>query len=161
MIGQVQLVNGQKDIVPLSGMIPVDVVEDRNQNAVTSNAVYNFVDNEVTNITGDIADMQATLSDTDMFKIVESNSVSVTIAANNQTAPTFTIQVPSGYYSVSLVQWDISGVNGAINLYATNSQSFIGKSGTFTAAAWFRNYSSTQQTASIKVYVLCWKMINQ
>lgn len=39
MIGQVQTVGGQKQIVPLSDTTPVDVVQSGNVNSVTSNAV--------------------------------------------------------------------------------------------------------------------------
>ena len=40
MIGQVQEINNQKVIVPLSDVTPVDVVESGNANSVTSNAVF-------------------------------------------------------------------------------------------------------------------------
>ena len=41
MIYQIQLVNGQKALVPVSGPAAVNAVEDGNLNPVSSNAVYN------------------------------------------------------------------------------------------------------------------------
>lgn len=69
MLAQVQLENGQKVIKPLSGTAPVNSVEEGNYNAVTSNAVADYL------------------------KWVDiSDSVTISRYATNASATTYTIQ---------------------------------------------------------------------
>lgn len=43
MLQQVQIINGQKVLVPLSGSTPTDIVQSGNMSPVTSNAVYDAI----------------------------------------------------------------------------------------------------------------------
>lgn len=98
------------------------------------------------------------VSDIDNFKIIESSGVSVTLNANAGNFVTVSITVPNGYKSMFMTGYDISGCSGGINVYATESQAFFNKTGTFTAKIWVRNYTSSQLTAtSITAHIMCLK----
>lgn len=114
---------------------------------VTSDNMHSVTSNAVAQAIGNISN----------FKIIESSVKSFTFTANLGTAVAITFTVPSGYKSICMSGWDISGASGAISLYATTSQEFYNRSGTFTENVWFRNYTGSQYTVTIKVFLLCLK----
>lgn len=119
----------------LGNMVPVDSVTSGNMHSVTSHAVANAMSNQFVNIA--------------------SSAISLTIAANTGTSGSFTFTVPSGYKVIGFNGYITSGPAGAINLYSYIFDDVFGKTGTFSSTVFFRNYTSYQQTALIKIYLLC------
>lgn len=89
------------------------------------------------------------------FINVESGNVSATIGANTGSGVEFTFTIPNGYKVIGFNGYTTSSPGGAINLYSIGFNSMYGKTGEFKQNIFFRNYTSSQQTATINVFVLC------
>ena len=124
--------------VTTQGTTVVNSVTVDNMQSVTSNAVANKLNNFLT--------------------VIESNAQSVTISANTSATPQPVWTVPSGYKSVGIIGWDISGASGAVNLYAYTKSDFFEKTGQRNPQVWVRNYTGTQYTVTVKLFVLCVKV---
>ena len=95
------------------------------------------------------------LRNVDNFVVINS-SVTETLGANAVKGISFSFTVPQGYATLCLAGLVTSGPSGLINWYSYAPP--FNKTGTFSATFYFRNYSSSQQSGTLTVYLLCYKI---
>lgn len=146
-----------------------DVPTDASDNPVKSNGIYDALAGKQDTLTFDNA--PATSSNNpvksdgiagalnDLFKVVASENKSFTIPGNTQIQlNSIGITIPNGYKAITITEFDIAGVSGAVFLYAVSINGMYGKTGVQEFSLWLKNATSSQVSGTIKAGVLCQKV---
>lgn len=146
-----------------------DAPTDGSDNPVKSNGIYDALANKQNTLTFDNA--PATSSNNpvksdgiagalnDLFKIVASVNKSFSIPGNSQfQLDNVGITIPDGYKAITIIEYDITGVGGAVFVYAVSINALYGKTGQQSFSLWLRNTTSSALSGTIKAGVLCQKV---
>jgi hypothetical protein len=125
---------------------------------ITYNGTYYNVDTDggltvSGQIRGSLADYLNTF-----FTIIRTNEVTQSIGANTGLGVSFTGTIPDGYMAVTTCGIDTTGPAGAVNCYSDHPADIIGKTGSFTQKAFFRNYTSSTVSVTMSLFILCQKI---